>query len=155
RLRPARRPHRGSARGRDRGPRVRDRVRDLEPQSRRPGAARLARPSVQPARLRPAEPRAVQRPRQLAQRTLIPDGTAQVSFQGTRIASDFWVDLGHPDAAAYTVDVLTHLVRRYDVDGLHLDRIRYPDISISGQTPSTGTSTGYNETNVSRFNRHY
>ena len=88
-------------------------------------------------------------------RTLIPDGTASVSFQGTRIGSDFWIDFGHPDAEAYTVDVLTHLVRSYDVDGLHLDRIRYPEISISGQTPSTGTSIGYNETSVARFNQHY
>ncbi len=90
-------------------------------------------------------------------RTLIPDGTpgAGVTFQGTRIGSDFWIDFGHPDAEAYTVEVLTHLVERYDVDGLHLDRIRYPEISISGQTPSTGTSIGYNETSVARFNQHY
>jgi uncharacterized lipoprotein YddW (UPF0748 family) len=88
-------------------------------------------------------------------RTLIPDGTAGVTFQGTRIGSDFWIDFGHPDAEAYTVDVLTHLVERYDVDGLHLDRIRYPEISIAGQTPSTGTSIGYNATSVARFNQHY
>jgi uncharacterized lipoprotein YddW (UPF0748 family) len=88
-------------------------------------------------------------------RTLIPDGTASVTFQGTRIGAEFWIDFGHPDAAAYTVDVLTHLVERYDVDGLHLDRIRYPEISISGQTPATGTSIGYNETSVARFNQHY
>jgi uncharacterized lipoprotein YddW (UPF0748 family) len=88
-------------------------------------------------------------------RTLIPDGTASVTFGGTRIGAEFWIDFGHPDAAAYTVDVLTHLVERYDVDGLHLDRIRYPELSIGGQTPSTGTSIGYNETSVERFNRHY
>jgi uncharacterized lipoprotein YddW (UPF0748 family) len=88
-------------------------------------------------------------------RTLIPDGTASVTFQGTRIGAEFWIDFGHPDAAAYTADVLTHLVERYDVDGLHLDRIRYPEISIAGQTPTTGTSIGYNETSVARFNQHY
>jgi uncharacterized lipoprotein YddW (UPF0748 family) len=88
-------------------------------------------------------------------RTLIPDGTAGVTFQGTRIGAEFWVDFGHPDAAAYTADVLTHLVERYDVDGLHLDRIRYPEISIAGQTPTSGTSIGYNETSVARFNQHY
>jgi uncharacterized lipoprotein YddW (UPF0748 family) len=88
-------------------------------------------------------------------RTLIPDGTASVTFQGTRIGAEFWIDFGHPDAAAYTADVLTHLVERYGVDGLHLDRIRYPEISIAGQTPTTGTSIGYNETSVARFNQHY
>ena len=88
-------------------------------------------------------------------RTLIPDGTAQISFQGHRFNADFYVDFGHPDAAAYTVDVLMHLVRNYDIDGLHLDRIRYPEISIAGQTPSSGTSVGYNSTNIARFQQHY
>jgi uncharacterized lipoprotein YddW (UPF0748 family) len=90
-------------------------------------------------------------------RTLLPDSTpgAMVTFQGHRIGPEFWIDFGHPDAASYTVDILTHLVERYDVDGLHLDRIRYPEISIAGQTPSTGTSIGYNETSVARFNQHY
>jgi uncharacterized lipoprotein YddW (UPF0748 family) len=73
-------------------------------------------------------------------RTLIPDGTAAISLQGHRFGSEFYIDAGHPDAAKYTVDVLMHLVRHYDLDGLHLDRIRYPDISIAGQTPSTGTT---------------
>src|SRR5262249_60622192 len=37
----------------------------------------------------------------------------------------------------------------------HLDRIRYPEISVSGQTPSTGTNIGYNETSVARFQRRH
>src|SRR5262245_34398896 len=61
-------------------------------------------------------------------RTLLPDGTGGVTFQGHRIGSEFWMDPGHPDAAAYTVNALMHLVRNYDIDGLHLDRIRYPEI---------------------------
>jgi uncharacterized lipoprotein YddW (UPF0748 family) len=91
-------------------------------------------------------------------RTLLPDttpGSTAISFQGHRFGSDFWVDFGHPDAAAYTVDVLNHLVLNYDIDGLHLDRIRYPEIGISGQTPSTGTNIGYNTTSVERFQRHF
>lgn len=91
-------------------------------------------------------------------RTLLPDttpGSTAISFQGHRFGNDFWLDFGHPDAAAYTVNVLMHLVQNYDIDGLHLDRIRYPDISISGQTPSTGTNIGYNPTSVERFQRHF
>lgn len=91
-------------------------------------------------------------------RTLLPDttpGSTAISFQGHRFGSDFWIDFGHPDAAAYTVNVLNHLVLNYDIDGLHLDRIRYPEIGISGQTPSTGTNIGYNPTSVERFQRHY
>ncbi|MCI0660948.1 MAG: family 10 glycosylhydrolase [Acidobacteria bacterium] len=86
-------------------------------------------------------------------RTLLPDGTGMVTFQGHRIGPEFWMEPGHPDAAAFTVDVLMHLVRNYDLDGLHLDRIRYPEISIGGQTPSTGANIGYNDTNVTRFQR--
>jgi uncharacterized lipoprotein YddW (UPF0748 family) len=88
-------------------------------------------------------------------RTLLPDGTGGVTFQGHRIGNEFWLEPGHPDAAAYTVNALMHLVRNYDIDGLHLDRIRYPEISVPGQTPSTGTNIGYNETNVARFQRRH
>jgi uncharacterized lipoprotein YddW (UPF0748 family) len=91
-------------------------------------------------------------------RTLLPDttpGSTAISYQGHRFGSDFWIDFGHPDAAKYTVDVVTHLVQSYDIDGLHLDRIRYPELSISGQTPSTGTNIGYNPMSVERFQRHY
>lgn len=85
-------------------------------------------------------------------RTLLPDG-GTIGMGGHRFGNDYWIDLGHPDAASYTLDVLVRLVSGYDVDGLHLDRIRYPEISVSGQTPATGASVGYNETSVARFNR--
>ncbi|MEJ7862168.1 MAG: family 10 glycosylhydrolase [Pyrinomonadaceae bacterium] len=82
-----------------------------------------------------------------------PDGT---TFNGQRYTAEWYIDLGHPDAAAYTVDVLTHLVKKYDVDGLHLDRIRYPEAPIdrpAGQP--LGINTGYNETSVNRFKARY
>ena len=103
----------------------------------------------------PATQQIVQGPNNWLTRTLLPDGANGISFQGHRFGSDFWLDLGHPDAAAYTSDVLLHLARNYDIDGLHLDRIRYPEISVSGQTPSTGTNIGYNETSVARFQRRH
>ena len=87
-------------------------------------------------------------------RTLLPD-QAGISFQGHRIGSDFWIDFGHPDAEAYTVDVLMQLVRNYDLDGLHLDRIRYPDLSVSGQTVKTGASIGYNSRSIARFQQRH
>ncbi|MDQ3666779.1 MAG: family 10 glycosylhydrolase [Acidobacteriota bacterium] len=87
-------------------------------------------------------------------RTLLPDGGA-ITYQGHRFGNDFWVDFGHPDAAKYTVDVLNHLVQNYDIDGLHLDRIRYPELSVPGQTPSTGTNIGYNTTSIERFQQHF
>src|SRR3954466_13165585 len=62
-------------------------------------------------------------------------------------ASDWYVDLGHPAAAAYTAEVLLHLVRAYDIDGIHLDRMRYPE--------SPRGDVGYNETSVARFRARY
>jgi uncharacterized lipoprotein YddW (UPF0748 family) len=97
----------------------------------------------------------VQGPDNWLTRTLIPDGTAAVTFQGHRIGAEFWLDPGHPAAAADTVDVLMHLVRNYDIDGLHLDRIRYPEIGIAGQTPTTGANIGYNFTSIARFQQHH
>jgi uncharacterized lipoprotein YddW (UPF0748 family) len=64
-----------------------------------------------------------------------------------QFASDWYVDLGHPAAAAYTVEVLLHLVRAYDIDGIHLDRVRYPE--------SPRGDVGYNETSVARFRARY
>lgn len=83
-------------------------------------------------------------------RTLLPDGSG-ITFQGHRFGADFWVDFGHPEAAAYTVNVLMQLVNNYDIDGLHLDRIRYPELAVAGQTPSTGANIGYNPRSVERF----
>jgi uncharacterized lipoprotein YddW (UPF0748 family) len=62
-------------------------------------------------------------------------------------ATDWYVDLGHPAAAAHTADVLLHLVRAYDIDGIHLDRVRYPE--------SPRGDVGYNETSVARFRARY
>lgn len=42
----------------------------------------------------------------------------------------------HPAAAAYTAAVLEELVRRYPVDGVHLDYVRYPDESFD-YSPTT------------------
>jgi uncharacterized lipoprotein YddW (UPF0748 family) len=99
-------------------------------------------------------------------RTLLPDtgphqttcqtGTPpNISFNGQRIGAEFWIDLGHPEAAKYTNEVLMHLVEKYDIDGLHLDRIRYPEFTATGQTPANGTNIGYNKTSVARFNTRY
>jgi uncharacterized lipoprotein YddW (UPF0748 family) len=103
----------------------------------------------------PATMQVIPGPNNWLTRTLLPDGTGGVTFQGHRIGAEFWMEPGHPDAAVYTVDALMHLVRNYDIDGLHLDRIRYPEISISDQTSATGTNIGYNETNVARFQRRH
>lgn len=81
-------------------------------------------------------------------RTRLPDGS-RTSYGGYRFGADFWLDFGHPDAATYTVDLLTDLVSRYDLDGLHLDRLQYPEIGDGN------TSVGYNDVSLQRFRQHY
>jgi uncharacterized protein (TIGR03437 family) len=75
-----------------------------------------------------------------------------ITFDGHRFGNDFWLDLGHPDAAQYSFDVLLHLVRNYDLDGLHLDRIRYPEVAA---TLNGGANIGYNAVSVARFQTRY
>lgn len=40
--------------------------------------------------------------------------------------SYYWLDPGDPAVRAYTIRVITDVVRRYDVDGVHLDDYFYP-----------------------------
>jgi len=40
--------------------------------------------------------------------------------------NEWWIDLGIPEARAYTEELVKELVRSYDVDGIHFDYIRYP-----------------------------
>jgi uncharacterized lipoprotein YddW (UPF0748 family)/N-acetylmuramoyl-L-alanine amidase len=63
-------------------------------------------------------------------------------YPGDREPSDhqYYLDPGHPDVVDYTLDVVAELVSRYDLDGLHLDRIRFP-----------GAEWGYNPTSLARF----
>ena len=39
---------------------------------------------------------------------------------------EWWVDMGRPEVRAYTENLVMELVRLYDLDGIHLDYIRYP-----------------------------
>ena len=51
-----------------------------------------------------------------------------------------FVDPGVPEVAIYTHRVLMDLVRNYDVDGLHLDYVRYP-----------GSTWGYNASSIALY----
>jgi uncharacterized lipoprotein YddW (UPF0748 family) len=52
----------------------------------------------------------------------------------------YYLDPGHPDVVDYTVAVYAELAANYDLDGVHLDRVRYPY-----------QDWGYNPTALSRF----
>lgn len=65
----------------------------------------------------------------------------------SKLGDDWYLDPGHPDAASWIVNVTTNIVRNYNVDGINLDRIRYPDGNVAGGVPSWG----YNPTALERF----
>jgi uncharacterized lipoprotein YddW (UPF0748 family) len=93
--------------------------------------------------------------RQWATRAL-PYNAAGTFEGGQRFGKDWYVDLGHPDAAAYTISALTYLVHKYELDGIHLDRIRYPESPLDRPRGEPwGSNVGYNETSVARFNARY
>ena len=60
---------------------------------------------------------------------------------------DYYLDPGHPAAAEYIVRMYTSIVANYEVDGVNLDRIRYPDYNLGSNEPSWG----YNPVAVARF----
>jgi uncharacterized lipoprotein YddW (UPF0748 family) len=63
----------------------------------------------------------------------------------------YFLDPGHPAAQNHLVSVYLDIVRRYDVDGIHFDYIRYPE--TEGQALPRGSDVGYNPTSLERFQR--
>ena len=59
------------------------------------------------------------------------------------------IDPGNPQAADWTFRVYMDVVRHYDVDGIHLDFIRY------GGDGKTVGHWGYNPISIARFNARY
>jgi len=59
----------------------------------------------------------------------------------------YFFDPGHPAAADYIVEMYLSIVRNYDVDGINLDFIRYPDFNSGENIPSWG----YNPVALARF----
>lgn len=76
--------------------------------------------------------------------TAAPDGE-------TRFPVGYFLEPGHPDAAAHLVKVYLDIATRYDVDGIHFDYIRYPE--TEGQPQGAGAGVGYNAVNLARFQR--
>jgi uncharacterized lipoprotein YddW (UPF0748 family) len=64
-----------------------------------------------------------------------------------RVGSNVYIDPGHPDAVEYIVAAIRSIVAEYDVDGINLDYIRYPD----GSSATTHSDWGYNDVSVARF----
>ena len=65
----------------------------------------------------------------------------------SNLNNEYFIDPGHPDAAQYIVNMATSIASSYAVDGINLDRIRYPDGNFGTNVPSWG----YNPTALARF----
>lgn len=66
-------------------------------------------------------------------------------YEGRRITEvGYGGDWGHPLYHEWFTKVVLDIVRRYEIDGIHFDYIRY-----------TGERWGYNPVSVARFNRRY
>lgn len=62
----------------------------------------------------------------------------------------YFLDPGHPAAMEHLVQVYTNVVRKYKVDGIHFDYIRYPE---TDEKLSHGSGVGYNPVSLARFQR--
>ena len=65
-----------------------------------------------------------------------------------RFPAGYFLDPGHPAAAAYIAEVCLNVVRNYAVDGIHFDYIRYPE---TVERAPRGASVGYNPVSLQRF----
>ena len=54
-------------------------------------------------------------------------------------AGQKWVDPGEPEARRYVIDVILDIVRRYDIDGLHIDDYFYPYPKGGAEFPDGAT----------------
>ncbi len=62
----------------------------------------------------------------------------------------YFLDPGHPAVQDHLVRVYLDVVRRYAVDGIHFDYIRYPE---TDERLPRGSNVGYNEVSVARFRK--
>lgn len=69
---------------------------------------------------------------------------------GTRFPLGYFLDPGHPAAAAYLAEICLNIVRHYAVDGIHFDFMRYPE---TRKSPKRGAPVGYNAVSLDRFRR--
>ncbi|GHV57119.1 hypothetical protein FACS1894182_05160 [Bacteroidia bacterium] len=75
-----------------------------------------------------------------------------------RSGKEFYMDPGDPETNTYLVSLIEEIVDRYDIDGIHLDYIRYPDNANAFQDQATYrrygkglTKSEWRRENINRF----
>lgn len=69
------------------------------------------------------------------------------TWAGTGTSGMYYLDPGNIEVQSYTTEVYLSLLRNYDVDGIHLDQIRYFE--------GDALRWGYNPSSVARFNARF
>jgi len=64
-------------------------------------------------------------------------------------SGNYQFDQGHPAVQQHTFDVVMDILRRYDIDGLHFDYIRYSDYN----SRHSNQPWGYNPVSLARYKR--
>jgi len=59
-----------------------------------------------------------------------------------KIGNEWYLDPGNPGSANYLARLAGEMVSNYDIDGIHLDYIRYPEL---GSFPDSGTKAVYGD----------
>ncbi len=69
-----------------------------------------------------------------------------------QVGDEIWIDPGIPEARRYIVDVIVDCASRYDLDGVHLDYIRYPGVSFDDRETFRRYGDGQNKEEWRRQN---
>ena len=67
-------------------------------------------------------------------------------------STSYWLDMGLPEVRHYLVSVLSELIENYDLDGLHLDFLRYPGHDFDDEFSYNLYGTGENKDDWRRNN---
>jgi len=70
-----------------------------------------------------------------------PEYLTETNTGQQNLQEGYYIDPGHPGSNAWNYNVVMDLVSNYDIDGIHFDYLRYPQLN-----------SGYNSTAIARFN---
>ncbi|MEM9194483.1 MAG: family 10 glycosylhydrolase [Myxococcota bacterium] len=84
-------------------------------------------------------------------RTYAYNGGAPVVQNTSHDPEGLWLDPALPEVRSYLADIAGDIATNYDIDGVILDRIRYPQTSFTREN----RDFGYHPEAIRRFNRRY
>ncbi|MBN2571940.1 MAG: family 10 glycosylhydrolase [Ignavibacteriales bacterium] len=67
-------------------------------------------------------------------------------------ATTYWTDPGLPEVKNYLISLITELVQNYEIDGIHLDYLRYPGMDFDDDYSYSVYGSGMNKSDWRRQN---